>query len=64
MNEAELRTRRHVRADSAMNAIEPEWLPDIAMDQRGAVGSVRVEQSGYIAVLARRRREFEAGRVL
>ncbi|HHV7522613.1 TPA: LPD7 domain-containing protein [Burkholderia orbicola] len=51
-------------ADFAMNAIEPERTADADISRRRPSDHVPVQQFGYLAVLARRRSEFDAARAL
>ncbi|MCA3150599.1 MAG: hypothetical protein IOC39_15100 [Burkholderia sp.] len=64
MDELEPPTLFATGPDFALNVIEPELSPDVVIDRRGLAGGSLEEQSSYIAMLARRRREFDAARAL
>ncbi|MDF3080690.1 LPD7 domain-containing protein [Burkholderia sola] len=51
-------------ADFAVNAIEPEWTADVDIARRRPSDRFPAQQFGYLAMLARRRSEFDAARAL
>ena len=64
MDDAQSPTLFARSANFAMNAIEPEWTPDVDIARRRPSEHFPVQQFGYLAMLARRRSEFDAARAL
>nr|WP_179254203.1 LPD7 domain-containing protein [Burkholderia sp. AU33423] len=64
MDDAQSPTLFARSASFAMNAIEPEWTPDVDIARRPPSEHFPVQQFGYLAMLARRRSEFDAARAL